>query len=217
MDLFGQIYRRRSQHRFRETEKLSDDELRSVSETISAAVPLDSSIRTETAIVPASETSCKLGAEYCILFYSEKKGDWLRNVGYIGEQIDLSLTAQSIGTLWYGFGKTKEKKRNGLDFVIMIAISKVPADSFRVSPSQAKRKPVEKTWNGGLLSIAETVSLAPSVYSEMQRIFSCLRPLPIISTGSISAFTSVYWRSAFPTSALHIKGNFFRISKNPKK
>ena len=31
--------------------------------------------------------------------------------GYIGEQIDLSLTALNIGTLWYGFGKTKEKKR----------------------------------------------------------------------------------------------------------
>ena len=192
MDLFGQIYRRRSQHRFRETEKLSDDELRSVSETISAAVPLDSSIRTETAIVPASETSCKLGAEYCILFYSEKKGDWLRNVGYIGEQIDLSLTAQSIGTLWYGFGKTKEKKRNGLDFVIMIAISKVPANSFRVSPSQAKRKPVEKTWNGGLLSIAETVSLAPSAvntqpwYAEFEkgtvRIFRNAKNLLMPST-----------------------------------
>ena len=162
MDLFGQIYRRRSQHRFRAAEKMTDGDLRSVRDAVSAALPLDPSIKTETAIVPATETSCRLGAEYCILFYSEKKGDWLRNVGYLGEQIDLTLTAKNIGTLWYGFGKTKEKKRNGLDFVIMIAVSKVPEDSFRVSPSQAKRKPVEKTWNGGMPSIAETVSLAPS-------------------------------------------------------
>ena len=162
MDLFRQLVRRKSQHRFRDVEKMTEEDLSAVENVVASAVPLDPAIKTETEIVPASETSCKLGAEYCILFYSEKKGDWLRNVGYIGEQIDLSLTALNVGTLWYGFGKTQEKQKNGLGFVIMIAISKVSADSFRVSPLQAKRKPVVKTWKGGMPSIAEAVSLAPS-------------------------------------------------------
>lgn len=173
MDLFDQIFRRKSQHRFRTPEKMTEDDLRSVREAVLSAVPLDPSIKTETKIVSASETSCKLGAEYCILFYSEKKGDWLRNVGYIGEQIDLFLTAGNIGTLWYGFGKTKEKKRNGLDFVIMIAVSKIPASCFRVSPSDAKRKPSEKTWSGDLDAIADVVRLSPSAVNTQPWYTEC--------------------------------------------
>ena len=173
MDLFEQIMRRRSQHRFRNTEKMTDDDLRIVRDAIESAVPLDPSIKTEIILVPASATSCRLGAEYCIMFYSEQKGDRLRNVGYIGEQIDLYLTAENIGTLWYGFGKTKEKKKNGLDFVIMLAVSRVTADSFRTSPSDAKRKPTEKTWVGDLTAIGDVAGLSPSAVNTQPWYSEC--------------------------------------------
>lgn len=73
-------------------------------------------------IVKEEETSCKRGSEYCILLYSEKKGNYLQNIGYIGEQLDLYLASMDIGSLWFGIGKTEEENYNGLDFVIMIAI-----------------------------------------------------------------------------------------------
>ena len=69
-------------------------------------VPLYSDIKTSVKIVPECETTCKRGAQYCILFYSEKKGEYLRNIGYLGEQMDLYLASKNIGALWFGIGKT---------------------------------------------------------------------------------------------------------------
>ena len=55
--------------------------------------------------MPAGKTSCKRGEEYCILLYSEKKGDYLRNIGYIGEQLDLYLASLNIGACGLGSAK----------------------------------------------------------------------------------------------------------------
>ena len=44
------------------------------------------------------------------LLYSEKKDNYLQNIGYIGEQLDLYLVSKNIGTLWFGIGKVKEKQ-----------------------------------------------------------------------------------------------------------
>jgi len=128
MDFYSQIFKRKSFHIFRNIGKLSEGDISKLNVFVNSVTPLDSSIRTEIRIVPESETTCKRGAEYCILFYCEKKGEYLRNIGYIGEQIDLYLASQNIGALWYGIGKPKEMQINGLDFVIMIAIAKMPAN-----------------------------------------------------------------------------------------
>lgn len=109
---------------------------------------LDSSIRTEIRIVPEKEITCKRGAQYCIEFYSEEKGNYLRNIGYIGEQVDLYLASKNIGALWFGIGKPDMPEYNGLSFIIMIAIAKMPEDKFRKDMSKAKRKPLDDIWRG---------------------------------------------------------------------
>jgi len=129
---------------------------------INSVTPLDLSIRTEIRIVPEYETTCKRGSEYCILFYSEKKGEYLRNIGYMGEQIDLYLASENIGALWYGIGKPKEMQINGLDFVIMIAIAKMPENKFRKDMFKSKRKPIGEIWIGETMGIGEIVRFAPS-------------------------------------------------------
>ena len=53
------------------------------------------------------------------------RDSYLHNIGYLGEQLDLYLVSQNMGTLWFGIGKTDETSFEGLEFVIMIAISKV--------------------------------------------------------------------------------------------
>lgn len=55
-------------------------------------------------------TTYNRGQEYFILFYSEKKDNYLQNIGYLGEQLDLYLTSKNIGTLWFGIGKVEENK-----------------------------------------------------------------------------------------------------------
>lgn len=45
--------------------------------------------------------------------------------------------------MWFGIGKPDEKKEDGLKFVIMIAIAKMPENTFRKDMFKAKRKPIE--------------------------------------------------------------------------
>lgn len=127
MNLYDMIYKRKSFHLFRNTgdEKIATNELESIKKHFFLFEPLDKSIKVNIKIVKGEETNCKRGEEYCILFYSEKKDNYLQNIGYIWEQLDLYLTSLNIGTLWFVMGKTNEQKYNDLDFVIMMAIKKV--------------------------------------------------------------------------------------------
>ena len=108
--------------------------------------------------------TCNRGEEYTLLLYSEKKDNYLQNIGYIGEQLDLYLVSKNIGTLWFGIGKPEEPNLNGLDFVIMIAIAKVDSETkFRKDMFKSKRKELSEIWLGSYyLDIANIVRFAPS-------------------------------------------------------
>ena len=162
MDFYKQIFKRKSFHIFKNIEVITDDELGRLNDFFKAAKPLNAEIKTEIHIVPEEQTTCKRGGQYCILFYSETKEEYLRNIGYIGEQIDLYLASQNIGALWFGIGKPKDMQINGLDFVIMISIAKIPEDKFRKDMFKSKRKPLCEIWNGDTLGVAEIARFAPS-------------------------------------------------------
>lgn len=166
MGYYEQIFRRKSFHMFRNAGKLTDNDLRDLEAFIKTVRPLDESIRTRICIVPKSRTFSMCGADCCILFYSEKKGDYLRNVGYVGQQIDLYCSSVNIGSLWYGMGWAKTKQVDDMDFVIMIAIGRMPADSFRKDLSEASRKSVDEIWSGDKLNVADVVRSAPSAVNS---------------------------------------------------
>ena len=147
-ELYSMIFKRKSFHIFRDISRITPDELQCIEEKYDTFSPMFDSIQTAIRIVTADKTTCKRGQEYCILLYSEKKDNYLQNIGYIGEQLDLYLTSLGIGTLWFGIGKPDEPTYNGLDFVIMIAIAKVADERFRKDMFKSKRKPLEKIWNG---------------------------------------------------------------------
>ena len=53
----------------------------------------------------------------------------------------MNLVSKNIGTLWFGIGRVEEKQLDGLDYVIMIAISKVDSEEkFRKDMYKSKRK-----------------------------------------------------------------------------
>ena len=162
MDYYKQIFKRKSFHIFKNTDKLTGDEIQELRDFIKTVKPLNAEIKTEICIVPEKDTTCKRGGEFCILFYSETKDEYLRNIGYMGEQIDLYLASQNIGALWFGIGKPKDIKVNGLDYVIMISIAKMPVDKFRKDMFKSKRKSLSEIWNGDALKIAEVVRFTPS-------------------------------------------------------
>lgn len=162
-NFYNMIFKRKSFHIFSETSILDDETIKNIKKDYKKFIPLIKNIKTDIKILPSSETNCKRGEEYCILLYSEKKDNYLQNIGYIGEQLDLYLASLNIGTLWFGIGKTLEEKYNGLDFVIMIAIGKVDENSFRKDMFKSKRKTIDEVWSGKYYSdIANIVRFAPS-------------------------------------------------------
>ncbi len=164
--LYEMIFKRKSFHLFRNIGNghISSSEIEKINEAFDTLTPLYSDIKTAIRIVPADETTCKRGQEYCILLYSEKKENYLQNIGYLGEQLDLYLVDNNIGTLWFGIGKTNEPSYKGLEFVIMIAISKVDCEAkFRKDMFKCKRKPLEEIWLGEKMEgISDIVRFAPS-------------------------------------------------------
>ena len=158
------IFKRKSFHLFRNigNEHLTKEDLNDIEKEFLKLKPLDDTIKVKIKIV--KKESILRGQEYCILFYSEKKDNYLQNIGYLGEQLDLYLVSKNIGTLWFGIGKPDEKELDGLDFVIMIAIAKVDSsDKFRKDMYKSKRKEISEIWTGdNFLDIANIVRFAPS-------------------------------------------------------
>lgn len=160
---YQMIFKRKSFHLFRGvTKNITEEELNGIRKRFRNAKPLMDGIKVDMQIVPADKTTCKRGQEYCILLYSEEKDNYLHNIGYIGEQIDLYLASINVGALWFGIGKSQEESYNGLSFVIMIAISKMPEDKFRKDMFKSKRKGLEEIWIGDAPQYANIVRFTPS-------------------------------------------------------
>ncbi len=164
--LYPNIYKRKSFHLFRNIggEKITNEEIEDIYRAYEGFASLCPQIKTKIKIVPGSETSCRRGQEYCVLIYSEKKDDYLKNVGYIGEQLDLYLVSKNIGSLWFGLGKTNETSYDDLDYVIMIAIAKIDDEmKFRKDMFKSKRKTKEEIWIGEEIpNVTDIVRFAPS-------------------------------------------------------
>lgn len=169
IEYYDAICKRKSFHVFRGVgdEKLTHNELDGIEKAFKSFVRLYPDIKTEIRIIPADKVNLKRDAEYCILIYSEKKDNYLMNAGYIGEQLDLYLVTNDIGSLWYGLGKPDEQTYHGLDFVIMFAIHKISDRSkYRKDMFKATRKDVDEIWKGDELGIANIVRFAPSAVNS---------------------------------------------------
>ena len=169
--LYDNIFKRKSFHLFRNNKTkelykdnyhITDDEINNIYSFFENTIPLYKDIKVGIKIVKPELTNCNRGQEYSILFYSEKKNGYLQNIGYIGEQLDLYLVSNNIGTLWYGIGKIDEVY-DGLEFVTMMSICKVPEDSFRKDMFKSKRKELTEIWDGEkYLDIAKIARFSPS-------------------------------------------------------
>ena len=161
--LYQMVFKRKSFHIFKNTLIISEEELAQIKTAFLECKPLIPEIKVGMKIVPAAATTCKRGQEYCILLYSEKKEGYLPNIGYLGQQLDLILASMNIGALWFGIGKTDVRSDGELDFVIMIAISKMEETKFRKNMFKSKRKPIEEIWFGEYyLEAANIARFAPS-------------------------------------------------------
>ncbi len=149
--LYQMVFKRKSFHLFRGigNEKLSAGELSEIKAFWQSLTPLCPDIQVAMEIVPESQTTNCHGQEYCLAFYSEKKENYLQNIGYLGQLMDLYLVSRNIGTCWYGIGGAKKTTHEGLGYVIMLAFAKVDDPvKFRKDMWKAKRKETGEIWQG---------------------------------------------------------------------
>jgi nitroreductase len=180
--LYDGIFRRRSIRRF-VMAPIPDDLVGDVRAFAARAVPLDPSIRVEFVVRHETDVRNLLPNEapHYLCLYSERKGPYLMNAGYLLQQVDLYLSTIGLGSCWLGIAKPNAKAvpaapakaaMHGLDYVIMLAFGRPAVPLHRTSPAEFNRR--------SLAEIADLPSLSgftaaaglpdPTVWLEPVRI-----------------------------------------------
>ncbi|NLN54744.1 MAG: nitroreductase [Clostridiales bacterium] len=185
-NIYEMIFKRKSVRRHDRNLKISDDELEIIYQKMNTLVPYDGDIKTAFLIVPSEKTSCNRG-EYCLAGYSEKKGDYLLNMGYMLEQMDLFFPFLNVGACWQSLSKPELKKIDGLDYVIMLSFGKSAERNFRSRENPPRRKSLNDIWEGEYYkNVGKAVKLSPSaINSQPWRVKSFESKLEIYRTTSL--------------------------------
>jgi hypothetical protein len=175
--LYNAIFRRRSIRKYDMT-PLPADIIGKLQKYSSSTKPLDESIRYEFAYLGSADVKnlLPIKAPHYICLYSEKKGNYLMNAGFLLQQIDLYLSENNLGSCWLGMAKpAKEvpKLMNGLEFIILLAFGNTTEPIHRANTSKFKRKNLsEISCVVGADALLEPVRLAPSASNTQAWFFS---------------------------------------------
>lgn len=133
MNIANQIYVRKS------CRKYVDDsiDMNPIHEFIRNVRPLNDKISYRYEILKKEGVNIKTpwSAPYYLALYSEKKENYLENIGFIFQQVSLYLQSIDIGSCWVGMASVKQKDD---EFVILIAFGK--SDNKTRDVSAFKRK-----------------------------------------------------------------------------
>ena len=133
MNLVNQIYLRKS------CRKYVDDviDMEPIHDFIAHVKPLNSEISYRYKILKKDEVKIKTpwSAPYYLALYSERKENYLENIGFIFQQVSLFLQSIDIGSCWVGMASVKKKDP---DFIILIAFGK--SDNKTRDVADFKRK-----------------------------------------------------------------------------
>ncbi|HZK54718.1 MAG TPA: nitroreductase family protein [Desulfosporosinus sp.] len=175
--LYNAIFRRRSIRKY-DMSPLHVDTIENLREYASNAKPLDGNIRYEFTYLGSDDVKnlLPIKAPHYICLYSEKKGNYLMNAGFLLQQIDLYLSHNNLASCWLGMAKPTKSVpvlMNGLEFVIMLAFGNTPEPIHRANTSEFKRKNLHEISSvAGADALLEPVRLAPSASNTQAWFFS---------------------------------------------
>ena len=159
-NLYSMINKRKSHRSFDKSRKLSISEVEKLISGFDVSV-LDGDKPIVT-VVDVSETSCPRG-DLCLMYYGSKDEKGLVAAGYYLEQLDLYLQQNGVGVCWYGFGRTKERQKDGKDFVIMLNLGYAEEGALRHDESEFKRNDFSSFITGAFDErVLRDVRLCPS-------------------------------------------------------
>lgn len=163
--LYNYLDKRKSIRTIDKNNLLTCEDLTKIKNYLKILKPLFEEYQIRTELVENDKTNSKIG-EYNLLIYStkpeSKNSNYLLNVGYMFEQLDLYLYSINIGCCWLGLPKPKNEFKDD-EYVIMLGLSKITENDLRNDIKEFKRKSKEETWNGDFnLDVIEKSNLAPS-------------------------------------------------------
>jgi nitroreductase len=178
-DYYPLIFKRKSVKKYDQTQ-IDERALEEISNQLKNLKPMYDDIKTEVKIIPLDQVETKKKqAPHYIAVFSEPKGDYLVNAGYMLQQMDLFLSGNDIGSCWQGSPRPKEEvlKNSDLEFVIVMSFGNPkkskPEELHRSGASDFKRKSLsEISTVKGLDEVMEAARLAPSAGNSQPWFFT---------------------------------------------
>jgi hypothetical protein len=175
--LYEAIFRRKSVRKYDMT-PLSTTIIAELQKFASSVKSLDEKIKYEFSYLSTNDVKnlLPLKAPHYICLYSEKKGNYLMNAGFLLQQIGLYLSANDLGSCWLGMAKPSKqvtKLKNGLEFVIMLAFGNSNEPVHRTNTSEFNRNSLSSISKiVGADELLEPVRIAPSAANTQPWFFS---------------------------------------------
>ncbi len=174
--LYQAIFKRKSVRKY-QPEALDEETMSSVKENLTALMPLFPDIRTELQVLDAGQAKGwrNAGTPHFLALYSEERGEYKANAGFLLQQMDLFLSSQGIGTCYQGLAKPTKSigQVNDLSLVIMLAFGRPAEPIHRNSISEFERKPLSAISEAkGADDLLEPARLAPSALYHQRWFFT---------------------------------------------
>ena len=164
-----EIIRRRKSVRKYDLTPLDTATIEMVQVQIKSLTPLYPQIPYSIEITDKTKGMFNIKAPHYLVFKSEEKEGYLENIGFIGQQLDLFLSASGLGACWLGVAKPGEKETSALPHVICMAFGK-PAEALHRESTAFKRKPLSAISEGSDKRL-EAARLAPSAINSQSWYF----------------------------------------------
>jgi len=165
----NEAIRKRKSVRKYASEPLDSATLEWVQEQIAAVMPLYPNIRYKIEIVNKTKGLFNVKAPHYLIFSSHEGEGYLENIGFIGQQLNLSFSERGIGSCWLGTSKPLENSEPSIPFVIAMAFG-TAAEPVHCDVSEFKRKPLSAV-SEGEDSRLEAARLAPSAVNSQNWYF----------------------------------------------
>lgn len=150
---------------------LDDTTLAKINEFANQLKPLYPNIKTAYEIANDAKNLLPVKAPYYFMLSSEEQDNYLQNIGFLWQQMDLFLSSLSLGSCWLGMAKPTAGIHTKYPFTIALCFGK-PEEPPHRDLTGFKRKPLEEI-SCGSDSRLEAARLAPSATNSQNWFFDC--------------------------------------------
>lgn len=176
ISLYENIFKRKSTRKYHMS-PLDDKILADIKAFAESLIPLFPEINTSYEITNDAKNLLPIKAPYYFMLSSEQTGDYLQNIGFIWQQMDLYLSSIGLGSCWLGMARPKNEIKtvdeSRYPFVISLCFGK-PQDSPHRDISEFRRKLLSEI-SSGIDDRVEAARLAPCAVNSQNWFFDCVK------------------------------------------